>query len=74
MRITLSKGNYVALETRHSFVPDYGKQEDAMTADVVIEVDHAGLIALIRKAGRNKSKKTSDGPITLKLKNITKGA
>ena len=48
----------------------YRTPDNVMTADVTIEIDHAGLIELIREAGHNKSQRTKDGPVTIKLKNI----
>lgn len=70
MRIQLRKGETLVHSTTETFVPDYKNRDQAMTADVTIEIDHAGLLALIRKAGFNKSKRSTDGPITIKLTNI----
>lgn len=50
----------------------YRTPDNLMTVDVVIEIDHAGLIELVRKAATNKSLRTKDGPVVVKLSNLVK--
>lgn len=50
----------------------YRTPDNQFTADFIIELDHDGLIELIRKAETNKSKRTKDGPVVVKLSDIVR--
>jgi hypothetical protein len=72
MQVRLTKGNKTVL-TDHVLcyrLYGYATADNRFAADVVIELDHNGLLKLIRKAEWNTSKRTKDGPVTIKLANI----
>jgi len=48
----------------------YRTPDNQITADVVIEIDHDGLIELVRKAANNHGKRSKDGPVVVKVKEI----
>ena len=72
MNVKIVKGESLILTDTVTCHRLYGYRtpDNLMTADVTIEIDYAGLIDLVKKAAHNKSKRTKDGPVTIKLKNI----
>jgi hypothetical protein len=72
MKIQLTRGGKTTIVDRVTTYKRYGYRTPAnqFTADAVVEIDHNMLLALIAKAAGNKSKKSSDGPITVKVSNI----
>lgn len=72
MPVNLIPGRTTVMTDRVTTHKQFGFRtpETQFTADVVVEIDHTALIEIIRKAHYNKSKKSCDGPITVKLSNI----
>jgi hypothetical protein len=72
MNVNLIPGRTTVITDRVTTHKTYGFRtpENQFTADVVVEIDHTALMHIIRKAQGNKSKRSSDGPITVKLSNI----
>ena len=46
-------------------VPMHGN--DPVALEVTVDIDHDGLVELIRKAARNKTGRSKDGPVTVRV-------
>jgi hypothetical protein len=68
--IRIVPGRNTAMADEVSFLPWYKKRGEEVTAHVVVEIDHDGLIDLMKKAAGNKSQKSKDGPVTVKLSRV----